>query len=317
MQRKTDRGFTLIELLVVIAIIAILIALLLPAVQQAREAARRSQCKNNSKQIGMALHNYADVHKMLPPGHLDSYTPTPGANARHQFSWLTYLLPYLDQKTVYQKIDFNQLSYTLNANVNPAFIPVGTVNIPLFLCPSDPVGRFDVNWAPSNYFGSQGNLCDCRDINCSGLFGHSSFTRLEWIKDGLSQTIAFGESLKGDLNAATIDDNYIFTNTAGTSAQNVSTCVAAAPNASDRGTAWFGGQPQFNIMATIRPPNDKFFDCIAPNFGCTNFAARSAHAGGAHLGLADGSVRFISQNISLTTYQALGSRAVKDIPGDF
>ena len=269
------------------------------------------------KQIGLALHNYLDVHGMLPPGHLDSYYPVVGSNARHQFSWLTYLLPYVDQQVLYNQIDFNALSLTLNANVNPAFIAVGKNTIGIFLCPTDPVGRFNADWGPANYFGSQGNKCDCRDTNCDGLFGHSSFTRLAWILDGTSQTIAFGESLKGDLNPATLGDNYIYTNTSGTSAATISTCLAFSPNASDRGTAWFGGQPQFNIMATMRPPNDRNVDCIAPNYGCTNFAARSAHTGGAHLAFADGSVHFISQHIDLNTFQALGSRASGDLVGDY
>lgn len=311
------RGFTLIELLVVIAIIAMLIALLLPAVQQAREAARRTQCKNNLKQLGLALHNYADAHKMFPPGHLDSYAIKAGTTtltARHQISWLTYLLPYVDQQNVYGLIDFNQLG-GLTANSNPAFIPAGKTDIAVFICPSDPVGRFIADWAPANYFASQGNLCDCRDANCSGLFGHNSFTRLAWITDGLSQTIACGESLKGDMNPATIKDNYIFD--ASANAQDVSTCAPFAPNASDRGTAWIGGQAQLNIMATIRTPNDRNFDCIAPNYGCTNFAARSFHVGGAHLTFADGSVHFISENIDLRTYQALGSRAGGDVVGEY
>ena len=100
------RAFTLIELLVVIAIIAILIALLLPAVQQARESARRTQCRNNLKQLGIALHNYADSHGMLPAGHMDTYTDYVSAGARHQFSWLTALLPF-SAKSCFQPIAFS------------------------------------------------------------------------------------------------------------------------------------------------------------------------------------------------------------------
>lgn len=304
-----NRGFTLIELLVVIAIIALLIALLLPAVQQSREAARRTQCKNNLKQLGIALHNYADVHQMFPPGHLDTYYPAPTQNARHQIGWLTYLLPYVDQGPLYNSINWNVLDVTLNAQSNPGFYAAGGVDVPIFVCPSDPVGRNRSDFAPTNYFGSQGNKCDCRDTNCDGLFGHSSFARLSQITDGLSQTIACGESLKGDMNTATISDNYIFTNLSTASALDVTTCASVTPNAADRGTIWFGGQPQFNIMATIRGPNDRYTDCIAPNYGCTNFAARSVHSGGAHLLIADGSVQFLSQSISIEVYHALGSRA--------
>jgi prepilin-type N-terminal cleavage/methylation domain-containing protein len=311
------RGFTLIELLVVIAVIAILIALLLPAVQQAREAARRTVCKNNLKQLGLALHNYADTYRMFPPGHMDTYTDFVSAGARHQFGWLTSLLPYMDQAPLYGRIDFGAADLLVNAHLNPTFYAVGTVDIPAFICPSDPVGRFNVNFAPANYFGSQGNLCDCRDAKCNGLFGHSSYTRLAWITDGLSQTIACGETLKGDMNPDTVADNYIFTNASGSNALDVSTCQSVSPNASDRATVWFGGQPQYNIMTTIRVPNDRQFDCIAPNYGCTNFAARSAHIGGAHLTFADGSVHFISQNMDTKTYQALGSRDGGEPVGEF
>lgn len=314
---KMRRGFTLIELLVVIAIIAILIALLLPAVQQAREAARRTQCRNNLKQLGLALHNYADVHRMFPAGHMDTYTDYVSAGARHQFSWLTALLPFIDQSTLYSQINFNDADLLLNANVNPKFYAVAGVDVPAFICPSDPVGRVSSTLAPTNYMASQGNRCNCRNKNCSGLFGHSSYARLAWITDGLSQTIACGETLKGDLNPATILDNYIFTNAPGSNATDVDTCMAVAPTASDRATVWFGGQPQFNIMTTIRCPNDRRFDCIAPNYGCTNLSARSAHVGGAQFVFADGSVHFISENIDVNTYQALGSRADGDVVGEY
>lgn len=318
MTNARSRGFTLIELLVVIAIIAVLVSILLPAVQQARSAARLSQCRNNMKQLGLALHNYAETYGMFPAGHMDTYTDGVSANARHHFGWLTALLPFVDQGALYGKIPFeNVTAFSPNVHVNPEFYPVGTVDIALFVCPSDPVRRANADLAPSNYLSSQGNLCNCRGTACDGLFGHSSYTRLAWIKDGLSQTIAAGETLKSDMNPSTVDDNYIFTNSAGANAQDLSTCASVAPTASDRGTVWLGGQPQFNIMATINTPNHRYFDCIAPNYGCTNFAARSAHAGGANLILADGSVHFISENIGITVYQALGSRAGSEAVGEF
>jgi len=102
-RQQTRKGFTLIELLVVIAIIAILIALLLPAVQQAREAARRSTCKNNLKQIGIAMHNYRDVHNTLPPGYLDD-DPAADVTNRNLLGWGTFILPYIEQSTLYNSI---------------------------------------------------------------------------------------------------------------------------------------------------------------------------------------------------------------------
>src|SRR5271170_5367631 len=108
-------GFTLIELLVVIAIIAVLVSLLLPAVQAAREAARRTQCRNNIKQFVLALHNYHDINRMLPPGHLETgmENPKPGQpSGQHQIGWLAYLLPQLEQSALYKLIPFTQINLT-------------------------------------------------------------------------------------------------------------------------------------------------------------------------------------------------------------
>ncbi len=310
------RGFTLIELLVVIAIIAVLVALLLPAVQQARAAARRTQCKNNLKQLGLALHNYADTHRMFPAGHLD--TGTTGKAYRHQFSWMTYLLPYIDQENVYQLIDFRKIGPSNsqpnpNGSVpnNPAFEPAGKVDVAVFICPSDPTGRVDSKWAPTNYLGNQGTHCRCRGLKCNGIFGHNTWTRLSQIIDGTSNTIAIGETLKGDLNPSTLQDNYIYARRGGgvgANAENIDSCQSLPPNASDRATIWIGGWPQHNMFSTNRPPNDPRFDCKAPSNGCTNFAARSAHPGGAQVLHCDGSVHFVSDSISTQVYQALGTR---------
>lgn len=312
--RRRPSGFTLIELLVVIAIIAILVSLLLPAVQQAREAARRTQCKNNLKQLGLALHNYHDTFGMFPAGHMESGWD--GPSYRHQFSWLTYLLPYIEQGNVYSLIDFNRIDLTLSAHQNPVFQPAGKNVIAGFLCPSDPVERGSPDWAPTNYLGNQGTLCSARDKDGNGLFGHNSWIRLRDNTDGTSQTIAVGEVMKGDGNTSTIRDNYIFSRNAN-NAEIIDTCQMSPPNASDLGSVWLGGTPQNNMFSTNRTPNDRRFDCIAPNYGCTNFAARSRHTGGVQVSLADGSAHFISENISLVVYQAMGTRNGGEVVGDF
>lgn len=315
-QRSSDalHGFTLIELLVVIAIIAVLIALLLPAVQQAREAARRTQCKNNLKQLGVALHNYHDTHGVFPAGHMESGWD--GPSYRHQFGWLTYLLPFVDQSNVYNQIDFSAVSLTLSAHQNPVFQPAGKTVIETFLCPSDPVGKVDPQWAPTNYMSNQGTLCDARDRGGNGVFGHNSWMRIRDITDGTSQTIAAGEVLKGDLNVSTLRDNYIFIRNLA-NAGNIDSCQAYPPNASDLATVWLGGNPQNNMFSTNRVPNDRRYDCVSPSYGCTNFAARSQHVGGAHLVFADGSVHFISENVSEEVYRSLGTRNGGEVVGEY
>ncbi|HEV8066928.1 MAG TPA: DUF1559 domain-containing protein [Planctomycetaceae bacterium] len=310
---KKRAAFTLIELLVVIAIISVLISLLLPAVQAAREAARRTQCRNNIKQFVLALHNYHDVSRMFPPGHLETGEENPppgGQTAQHQIGWLTYLLPFMEQPAVYKLIPFNEVNPKQNINKNTFFFPAAGTVIGMFLCPSDPMllpGGLAT--APTNYMANQGTDCMCQFNQCSGVFGHSTFTKLAWITDGTSTTIAVSETLRGDNNPATLRDNYISTSSTSANAQDVTTCQAFAPNASDRGLSWIGGQPQYNMFSTNRVPNDVLYDCRAPNYGCTNMAARSTHPGGVVVGMCDGSVQFLSQNIDLATYQALGTKS--------
>jgi prepilin-type processing-associated H-X9-DG protein len=237
-----------------------------------------------------------------------------GPSFRHQFSWLAYLLPYVEQSSVYARINFNAVDPSLSAHQNPAFQPAGANWVPVYICPSDPVGRRNPDWAPTNYLGNQGTLCAARDKSGNGLFGHNSWIRLEEIIDGTSQTIAVGEILKGDYDPSTIADNYIFVRGAA-DAQNVDTCQSFPPNASDLGGVWLGGNPQNNMFSTNRPPNDRRFDCIAPSYGCTNIAARSQHPGGAMVLFADGSVTFMSEAVAPATYQALGTRNGRDVAG--
>jgi len=305
-------GFTLIELLVVISIISVLVSLLLPAVQAAREAARLTQCKNNIKQLVLALHNYSDINGMFPPGHLETgqENPLPGQpTAQHQIGLLTYLLPFIEQNGLYRLIPFNQINPAQNINKNSAFFPAAGRVVSTFLCPSDPTLLVALATAPANYMGNQGTDCMCQFNQCSGIFGHSTFTKLSWITDGTSTTFAISETLRGDNNPATLLDNYISSSSTSANAQDVTTCQSIAPTASDRGLSWIGGQPQYNMFSANRVPNDVLYDCRAPNFGCTNMAARSAHFGGVVAGMCDGSLHFINQNIDRTTYQALGTRS--------
>ena len=217
MRKKS--GFTLVELLVVIAIIGVLVALLLPAVQAAREAARRNQCMNNVKQLGLSLQMYHDANKRFPPGHME--TGVDGPSYRHQLSWLALCLPYLEESNVSKLIRKEDVDPATNAHTNPKLVPAGRTVIGTFSCASDPVDALAISqiardaantlfWAPTNYMGNQGILCDCRGDECSGLFGHDTKFRMKDVTDGTSNTIAVGESLKGDLHSNTQDDNNNF-----------------------------------------------------------------------------------------------------------
>jgi prepilin-type N-terminal cleavage/methylation domain-containing protein/prepilin-type processing-associated H-X9-DG protein len=198
--RQPVRGFTLIELLVVISIIGVLIALLLPAVQGAREAARRAQCVNNLKQIGIALHNYEGVHRVLPPGYVSAFDAT-GTDLGPGWGWASMILPQLEQSTTFSAINFS-LNVELPANLTARLVVISG-----FLCPSD---RVEPSWpavdrdlltgapkrlicrvAPSNYVGMNGASEPGPDGE--GVLFRDSRIAFRDVTDGLSQTIAVGE----------------------------------------------------------------------------------------------------------------------------
>ncbi|MBM4077198.1 MAG: DUF1559 domain-containing protein, partial [Planctomycetes bacterium] len=188
-RRFARHGFTLIELLVVIAIIAVLISLLLPAVQQAREAARRTQCKNNLMQIGLALQNYMMGNEVLPPGTLNPTGPIVSKDDATQYhmSWLVQILPYIEQQNAYRKVDFTQSVYA------PANDTVRTYSITTFQCPSDPLG-FDKTFAPTNYFGIHNDYETPIDVKQNGVLFLNSAIHYEEITDGSSNTVFVTEA---------------------------------------------------------------------------------------------------------------------------
>ncbi|MEP3480899.1 MAG: DUF1559 domain-containing protein [Fuerstiella sp.] len=289
--RNRARGFTLIELLVVIAIIAILVSLLLPAVQQAREAARRTQCKNNLKQIGLALHNYHDIYNTFPIGAQNAATPASAAlgNNEEMWGWSASILPQIEQKNLAEQLGIsdNRLSDVLaDANLRTL------LQSPLaaFVCPSDPgselmdggqlnggTGRnmtgnggaptaFRV--AKSNYIGN----CGYNDVNRQndngkrGVFQVGDNYKIRDITDGTSNTIAVGERTTFCASGAW--------------------CGNRNPN---------GGGAQgadYTLGRTSIPINLK----DNRNHWCTE-GFDSAHTGGAQFLLCDGSVHFLSENI--------------------
>ena len=329
------RGFTLIELLVVIAIIAILIALLLPAVQQAREAARRTQCKNNLKQIALAVHNYESSFKVYPFGKGASY---PGAPVYARWSQHAMLLPNLEQANLYQSIDFNAPPETpgMGGTINfmPAYVSPTGLNsvasralIPGFFCPSD-LGPSDAWRGQNNYAANQGGwLCDRSDNPetatdtapaelQTGVFYYLSSCGTRDVTDGLSNTAFFSERIRGQGRPDPKSDLFVIPSQTSLNA-TFQTCTAinpltTTPLTSKWGYSWVMGEnccTQYNHVST---PNS--FSCAGTGFPgtMTNMAmqvsASSRHVGGAQVMMGDGSVHFCSENVDLGVWRAIGTR---------
>ena len=327
-RQRRKRAFTLIELLVVIAIIAILIALLLPAVQQAREAARRAQCKNNLKQLGVAMHNYHDTYGMFPPS-IWAIHWSQGHTwwSQEKGSHLVHLLPFVDQQPLYSRIDFR------NRRADWWWMPkiddqprwgkkFRSYVIPTYMCPSDgsPKMSNSGDRARTNYMGSMGNQrmnslggwCRSYPGNnfLTGRGGHGNTALPNFISgimarhfwaarvggilsaDGTSQTILMGEALPQ--------------------------CGDHARN------GWYHWNAPW--MATTAPINFPIKCVYEPGWnqvpaGCnhwrnwqTSQGFKSKHENGAHFLFVDGRVRMLNDSINYRTYQRLGDRADKGIP---
>ena len=290
------KGFTLVELLVVIAIIGILIALLLPAVQAAREAARRSQCSNNLKQIGLGLHNYHDTNKTFPPAHVyntaTGYTAT-GFNGPPMWAWSALILPFVEQKPLYDACGITQ-----GVPMDQRFAQIQT-KLTAYRCPSDTSpannkrqwtwGNTSIDPGPgtSNYMAMTGTQQSCND-NCNGSFLRNRGMGFADITDGSSNTIGVGErcwQLQGNNN------NTLYR--AG---------VWAGTASSNHSKDWMYD----SLCHSERPINPTAW----ADWDAVNSAIASMHPGGAMVVLLDGSTRFLSETIDFTNvYQRLAQRA--------
>ncbi|QDU02318.1 Type II secretion system protein G precursor [Gimesia chilikensis] len=330
LKQRTRSAFTLIELLVVIAIIAILIALLLPAVQQAREAARRTQCKNNMKQIGLAMHNYASTYAEMFP---NAGNPLTGGYP-DDFSPLARLLPYCDQANLNNLIDFDlKLGHPAFQPLPTDMQPVARTVIPMLLCPSDPAPSTAIEpyqntytYAGCNYAANQGDGVDFNNGSTyspthplgpgNGLFWVGANMRIRDCVDGTTNTIAFAESTRGPGPNTTGTNNDVRLYRMDGSYPEV---AAAPPYANTEGSrliTWLRGSVPFGpVMNGYLTPNSKVPDAVSGSSKLT--AARSYHTGGANVVLCDGSVRFVGDSIDVTLYRGLWTRAGGEVIGEF
>ena len=358
-------GFTLIELLVVIAIIAILIALLLPAVQQAREAARRTECKNKLKQIGLSIHNYHDVFGQFPPGDINAnrargmvwdFGSSAGDHRVKNHTVNLFILPYIDQAPLYNQFDLDlctgpslhsQSSEGLAGpwpNVNT---PLVATVLPAFLCPSDTVGSSllnntnaahyatrvagdgnDAGVGRTNYLpvgGSRGWSTNRSYLGCAttsrvvngeryqdrGTFGHNGAARIRDLLDGTSNTLAFGEATQG---IAIGCEQKGMVNTGHSAAWGmytwISNFIAVHPHSNHNNNYRYHiSGPRNNVGV----PGGQSAECKTHHGG----TASSRHTGGAQFCMADGSVRFISENLDKILYAELQFTQDGHVIGEF
>ncbi len=330
--RKHQRGFTIIELLVVIAVIAILLSMLLPAVQGARAAARRMQCRNNLKQLGLALHNYQSTYRVFPPSELDSYgdagcdpnevavEDNPGRCSDYQ-SWTTLCLPFIDQTAMADSYDYES-SWCSLRNRSAVSTP-----LPVFVCPSTPgarrIDRFHVVGAAATDYASVNRVAKRVFSDVFGVPVPSQASRRgalseygangpSQIVDGMSNTLmlsecagrpeawVLGKRMTASQFSAYTDDKITL---AGTQ------LVAA------NGAGWADPDAGFHVKG-VQSDGVTVYGPVFVN-GINAGATYSFHSGGAQTLLSDGSVHFLSENIDDWVYVTLCTRAGGEVMGEF
>ncbi|OJW17834.1 MAG: hypothetical protein BGO49_30535 [Planctomycetales bacterium 71-10] len=334
MKRGRRGGFTLIELLTTTGILSILIALALPAVQSAREAARRSTCLGNLRQIGIALQSYEALHHAFPPAltsqkRHDGADATPGVDYFGKFSFLLRLLPHLEQSPVFAAINFDVgCDFMDGLGTGEPSAPYSgfpqnttayTTTLAAFLCPSDgsPPARGAVNYRGCT--GEGGEYITSAEFPDSAngvfpIFGRVSSAR---IPDGLSHTVAVSERLRGSLAAgpSATRDALPLQSLAMTADDFLTACrIAARPDGppisfTGNGRWWAVTGLGMTLYSQTQPPNGRVPDCLmlaGAAVGMTT--ARSHHPGGVHALMADGSTRFVLDSIAPPTWRALGTR---------
>ncbi len=314
--RLPRTGFTLVELLVVIAIIAILIGLLLPAVQKVRDAAARTQCSNNLKQVGLALHNYAGDHGQFPPG---SVWTGGSLRAPPRINGMVFLFPYLEANALYSQIVFPAVPTAIYWVLVPENAAPMQAVVKMLCCPADgsggvygePLALPGYTCQRTNYLRFMGQTewegpTFPPPPAVSGAFSANWGARFTDFADGTSNTMIVSETLTGpsqSADKATLWSDY--------SAGTVSIQTQLPPNSPEPDQLW-----PTTCCPTCSEP-ERNLPCLA-QFGSGQFcAARSYHSGGVNVLFADGSGHFIGNGVDVATWRALGTIAGGEVPGDW
>jgi prepilin-type processing-associated H-X9-DG protein len=305
-----------VELLVVIAIIGVLVALLLPAIQAAREAARRTSCGNNMRQIGIAMQNHHGALGMFPKGR---GTPFPLV-----FSVHSYLLPYMEEANLQDLIDYSSPPLTFGSFSGAANATAAQTQVPFFLCPSDRGYVPGLAFGPTNYVGNTGTgtiAYGHLKTGGDGVFYDGSKIPLRKITDGSSHTAAFSESLLGDNQPSTgtvpqSSQLHVLELSGGSDTTPTACAAGVGTWSSVRSAKWINGHYGDTLYNHSYLPNAVEWDCGNGfhNMGLTS--ARSAHTGGVQIMFCDGHLGFVQNEIDLAVWRASATRGAGDVVDD-